>query len=75
MYYKITCNLDYADPDDAIVADSVEADTGDDAIIIALSAISNDLSAIISNWVANHPVELEEYIISSYTAKAIGYSA
>ena len=75
MYYQVTCNLDYENPDDAIVADSVEADTGHDAIIIALSAISKDVDAFINAMHTRNPVELEQYVISSYTAKAIGYSA
>ena len=75
MFYKVfDIELEY-EPGDEIIADRVEADTAEDAIIVALQAISPTVSSFVSEGLRNNPEEFTEHVLSAFKAEAVGYSA
>jgi len=75
MFFKVSdVSVDY-EPGEEVVTDRIEADTAEDAIVAALSAISPSMEVFVAEGLRNNPHEFTEHVLSAFKAEAVGYSA
>ena len=68
MFYKVSDIGEYEKPGDEIIADRIEADTADAAIVAALSAISPDY---IADLLRSDAEGVSKYILPEYVAEPV----
>jgi hypothetical protein len=71
MFYKVSDIGEYEKPGDEIIADRIEADTADAAIIAALKAISSSTDLFLVEALQNDPEAVAKYILPEYVAEAV----
>ena len=71
MFFKVSdVSIDY-EPGDEIIADRIEADTADAAILAALKAISSSTDLFLVEALQNDPEGVAKYILPEYVAEPL----
>ena len=72
MIYKVSdVSIEYEKPGDEIIADRIEADTADAAIIAALKAISPSMEVFVAEAIINQPDEFAKHVLSAFVAEEV----
>ena len=71
MFYKVSDIGEYEKPGDEIIADRIEADTADAAILAALKAISSSTDLFLVEALQNDPEGVAKYILPEYVAEPL----
>ena len=71
MIYKVSdVSIEY-EPGDEIIADRIEADTADAAILAALKAISPSMESFVADATINQPDDFAKYVLSAFVAEEV----
>ena len=72
MFYKVSdVSIEYEKPGDEIIADRIEADTAEDAILAALKAISPSMAVDMADAARNYPQDFAKYVLPAFVAEPV----
>ena len=71
MFFQVSdVSIDY-ELGDEIIADRIEADTADAAILAALKAISPSMAVDMADAARNQPDDFAKYVLAAFVAEPV----